>query len=221
MPVRCQTCLSAAWGAALLLAAAAALAQATPNEPRVRPDGRPVGAPLPAQPAPPPPLQVGETAPDFTLSALRGKRVALAETRGKVVLLDFWATWCPTCQASVRELRKIHEEFQDQPFALVSINDERDRVKLRDFASAHQMSWPQGWDEWSKVTRAYRIRSVPTYLLLDRNGTIVHVQSGWNRTTPQELRVKIQQALAAPATAAVSQAGPTDSPTVQPPVQRR
>jgi peroxiredoxin len=214
MPVR-ETCLRAGWGAALLLAAAAAFAQSTHSEPRVGPDGRPVGAPPPSQPEAPPPLQVGETAPDFTLSALRGKRVALAETRGKVVLLDFWATWCPTCQASVRELKKINDEFRDQPFALVSVNDERDRVKLRDFVAAHQMDWPQGWDEWSKVTRAYRIRAVPTYLLLDRDGRIVHVQNGWNRTTPRQLREKIRQALAeAPQTAPQAIAA-------QPPAQRR
>jgi peroxiredoxin len=221
MPSR-ETRRRAGWGAALLLAAAAAFGQSTPHEPRVGPDGRPLGPdgrPIPSaaapEPAKPQPLQVGETAPDFTLSALRGKRVALADTRGKVVLLDFWATWCPTCQASIRELKKLHEEFQGQPFTLVSVNDERDRVKLRDFVAAHQMDWPQAWDEWSKVTRAYRIRAVPTYLLLDRDGRIVHIQSGWDRSTAKILREKIGKALAAPAQTSALQT------SAQPPAQRR
>ncbi len=203
--------------AALLLALAApAGAQGTHSEPRVRPDGRPVGEAPPPQKPEPPPLQAGDAAPDFTLSALRGKRVALADFKGQVVLLDFWATWCPTCKASVGGLKQLRDDFAGRPFALVSITQERDRVMLREFVTARQMDWPQAWDEAALVSHIYRIQAYPTYLLLGPDGTILYTQKGWGRGAAKQLREAIEKALAT-----VPGGGTATTAAAQPPVQRR
>ncbi|HYH46864.1 MAG TPA: hypothetical protein VEG34_14360, partial [Thermoanaerobaculia bacterium] len=99
------------------------------------------------------------------------------------------------------------------PFTLVSITHERDRVMLREFVTAHQMDWPQAWDEASLVSRAYRIKAFPTYLLLGPDGRIVHVQTGWGRGAGKQLREAIGKALAGMGTQATAAA--------QPPAQRR
>jgi peroxiredoxin len=176
--------------AVLLLAAAAAVAQTTGGEPRI---GAPVRRPAGAPPAPQ--LQVGEAAPSFTLSALRGKRVKLADFQGQVVLLDFWATWCAPCRASLPELRQLAAELAGEPFALVSITSERDPTKLFDFISAHQMTWPQAWDEGGTVSRSYRVGGIPLYVLIGADGRIVHLQNGWGRGAGKLLRQKIRAAL--------------------------
>jgi peroxiredoxin len=184
-------------------------AQTTHGEPQVRPDGSTVGQPPRPEKPEPPPLQVGDRAPDFTLSALRGKRVALADFKGQVVLLDFWATWCPSCRNSVQGLKQLRQELAGRPFTLVSITEERDRVMLREFVTARDMDWPQAWDEAALVSRVYRIKAFPTYLLLGPDGRIVHIQTGWGRGTAKQLRAAIEKALAtggAPTTAAAQPA---------------
>jgi peroxiredoxin len=203
--------LLGAIGALGALGSGGAGAQTTGSEPRVGPDGRPVGAPPPPPEPSKPPLQVGETAPDFTLSALRGKRVALAELKGQVVLLDFWGSWCAPCRAALPDLRELTAELAGQPFTLVSITSERDRVMLRDFVASHDMTWPQAWDEWGKVSKDYRVGSIPLYVLVGPDGRILHLQRGWRGGAGKLLRQKIRAALPAagtqPATATATTTG--------------
>ena len=175
------------------------------------------GAPKPAAGSP---LPVGSLAPDFRLSALRGPQVVLSQLRGKVVLLDFWGTWCAPCRAAVPELRRLVRELEGQPFVLVGVNEERDPRKVEEFAVAHEMSWPQGWDDDRRVTAAlYKVKSFPTYVLIDAEGKILHVQSGWSGRGARGLRARIQQALAAiPAIPAIP-ATPPAAPQAPAPAQ--
>jgi thiol-disulfide isomerase/thioredoxin len=113
------------------------------------------------------------------------------------VLLDFWGTWCGPCRAAVPELKKLARELQGQPFALVGINDERDPRQVEEFAVAHEMDWPQGWDDDRRVTAAlYKVRAYPTYVLIDAEGKIAHVQTGWSGRAGRDLKARIQKAIA-------------------------
>lgn len=143
-------------------------------------------------------VTVGSEAPDFRLGTLKGPRVALSELRGKVVLLDFWGTWCAPCRAAVPELKKLAKEMAAEPFVLVSISDERNPRKLEEFTAAHGMDWPQAWDDEQRVTRAtYKVSSFPTYILVGADGRVLHVQSGWGSRAKRELRKRVRDAVAA------------------------
>lgn len=151
------------------------------------------------------PLAVGAVAPEFQLGALRGPRVVLADLRGKVVLLDFWATWCAPCRAALPELKALVREMAGEPFVLVGISEERNPQKIEEFAVAHGMGWRLAWDDLQRVTRAqYKVRSFPTYVLIGPGGRILHVQHGWSKRAGRQLQARVREAVTA---ARVAQAG--------------
>ena len=135
--------------------------------------------------------------PDFELTTLAGEYLTAEDLRGKVLLLDFWGTWCPPCVASVPSLRSLSHRLKDDPFQLVSISTDTDEKALREFVAKHQMDWPQIWDKGQEFTRQCGIRSFPTYVLVSPEGEILHVASGWGQGTERDLNSRIQAAVRA------------------------
>src|SRR5436309_1286853 len=86
---------------------------------------------------------VGQIAPDFTGKTLDGTPFHLADLRGKVVVLDFWATWCPPCRAMIPHEREMVRHLSGKPFALVSVSADSDEAALRDFVRDERVNWAQ------------------------------------------------------------------------------
>lgn len=112
---------------------------------------------------------------DLSFTALDGSKVDLAKLRGKVVLVDFWATWCPPCVEEVPELVETYEKFHDKGFEIVGISLDKDKSALEKFLKENKMTWPQyfdggGWE--NKFAQRFKIQSVPTMWLLDREGKL-------------------------------------------------
>src|SRR5215218_1784706 len=83
-------------------------------------------------------------APDFSFTSSEGEHIALGDLRGKVVLLDFWGTWCPPCVDSVPELRTLHKCYSNEPwFVLIGISSDNDEEKWQEFTVKNKMIWPQ------------------------------------------------------------------------------
>lgn len=143
------------------------------------------------------PLALGSEAPDFRLGALRGPRIVLSQLRGKVVLLEFWTTAeRRSCVAALPELKELARRVAAEPFALVGVNDERDVRKVEDFASAHGMDWPQGWDDEHRVVSyLYQVKSFPAFVLIDPQGRVLFTQTGWSPGSGKTLRARVDQAL--------------------------
>jgi thiol-disulfide isomerase/thioredoxin len=125
--------------------------------------------------------EVGGIAPDFTLKDLRGHDVKLSEYRGHVVLLDFWATWCPPCQETIPELVSVEKKYKNKGIVVlgISIDEGRDiATKLSAFSKEHEMNYPilLGSDA---VEETYNIRSIPTMLLVDREGKVRELYMGY------------------------------------------
>lgn len=133
-------------------------------------------------------LALGDRAPELsgmvdgrtvTLTDLDGQPITLAELRGKVVWIDFWATWCPPCQEEVPVLREVHETHREQDFAIVAISvQETSADDVRAYAATYGLEYTIGFDASSAVFATYRAYGLPTQIFLDREGIIRQVVKG-------------------------------------------
>ncbi len=126
-------------------------------------------------------IRTGTAAPDFKLLNLSGVPVKLSDYRGKVVLLEFWATWCPPCKASVPELVALQKQFGDQGFVVIGVSlDEGQDVgaKLGSFSSEHKINYPILIGT-SSVATSYNVRGVPASFLIDREGRLAAAYIGF------------------------------------------
>ncbi len=142
----------------------------------------------------------GEPAPDFNLPALSGGgQLKLSDYRGKVVLVDFWATWCAPCTAALPELEELAHKMAGKPFVIVGVNTDADDLRLRAFLARHAESWPQARDAAARMSKAvYGLRGYPTFLVLDRQGKIVRKVEGWDPGgVPKDVTPWIERALKA------------------------
>jgi len=118
-------------------------------------------------------------APDFSITTTEGEYLSLDELKGKVVLLDFWGTWCPPCVESVPGLRDLNKRFaKENSFMMISVSSDGDEDKWKDFVAKEKMVWVQYLDREHKVQRAFRVDRFPTYILLDPEGVIRYRSSG-------------------------------------------
>lgn len=138
-------------------------------------------------------MLTGSRAANFTLKTLEGEPVALDETRGKVVVLDFWATWCPPCREELPSVEKLRQEFAGQ-VQFFGVNDE-DSGTVKDFLRKHAYELPVLMDGRRQVHRQYGVSAIPTMLIIDRQGVIREHFVGSRSET--KLRQAIQAAVAA------------------------
>jgi thiol-disulfide isomerase/thioredoxin len=118
-------------------------------------------------------------APDFSFTTSEGEYLSLDDLRGKVVLLDFWGTWCPPCVASVPSLRDLNKRYaKEKSFVMISVSVHDEEDKWRAFTSTNQMLWPQCFDRDSRIQRAFSVNRFPTYILIDHEGIMRFRVSG-------------------------------------------
>ncbi len=125
--------------------------------------------------------QPGENAPDFVLKDIGGREVELSQLSGKMVLLEFWATWCPPCRATVPELNSIQEKYSGKGLIVLGISldeDENLPAKLSAFSQEFKINYRLLIGD-EKTERAYNVRSIPVAFLIDRRGKIVASYVGY------------------------------------------
>lgn len=121
-------------------------------------------------------LAPGAEFPNFEVTDLDGKPLSIAGLKGKVVLIDFWATWCDPFVQELPTILAAYEKYHDQGFEIVGISLDQDKEALTKFIAEHEMTWPQffdgkGWQ--NELAKKYGIRSVPASYLLDKDGKII------------------------------------------------
>lgn len=122
--------------------------------------------------------QVGKAAPDFTLPLLDGRYISLSELRGKPVLINFWATWCPACRAEMPHLQAAYEEMKDSGLVLLSVDIGEDDVTVRQFMLRGGYTFPVPMDSKGEVSKTYQVQAIPTTFLVDREGIIRGIKVG-------------------------------------------
>jgi peroxiredoxin len=124
--------------------------------------------------------QVGFLAPAFSLEMPDGREIALDELRGKVVLVNVWATWCPPCRAEMPAMQRVYEEYQAQGFEILAVNSTvQDTLSnLEPFVNEYGLTFPILLDRQGEVTRLYRVMSLPTSFFIGKDGVISEVVIG-------------------------------------------
>jgi len=121
----------------------------------------------------------GHPAPDFELDALTGDRLALSQFRGRVVLINFWATWCPSCTAEMPEYEQVYQRHNRQDFTILAVNLQENRAGIRPFVTGMGLSFPVLLDETGDVTNTlYQIVGLPGSVLVNADGIIVYRHIG-------------------------------------------
>jgi thiol-disulfide isomerase/thioredoxin len=137
-----------------------------------------------------------DVAPDFTLPRVNSSKVfQLSKQRGKVVLVDFWATWCPPCRMSIPHLIDLQKEHGGKNFTVVGVSLDQQSQVLPPFVTQWKMNYPVVNDSDGAVARAYGgIRSIPTGVLIDRHGKVITGFVGYH--PKEEMEAMVEQALA-------------------------
>lgn len=137
-------------------------------------------------------IREGKPAPNFIAKAIDGTEVDLAKLRGKVVLLEFWASWCGACHQLTPKLKKFYEKYKDRGLEIVGINADESEQELRDYLNKQGITWKQIFepdDVTTSVRFRYGITGYPTTILIDKKGTIRW--NGFRRPDTEELIEKL------------------------------
>jgi thiol-disulfide isomerase/thioredoxin len=134
------------------------------------------------------------SAPTVAVDTLNGKHFDLENMTGKVILIDFWATWCGPCKEELPRLKKLAQQFQSEPFEILSISWDADETKWKDFIAANGMTWNHYRDADHSLTSRFGINAIPHYFTIDGNGVLTGEVLGSDSNIEGRIKKMLQQA---------------------------
>jgi peroxiredoxin len=121
---------------------------------------------------------VGSVAPEFTLTTLDDQTVSLSNLQGQVVLINFWATWCPPCREEMPAIQNVYDRHRDDGFTVLAVNLLETNANVEAFAEELDLTFPILMDRRGQVFERYRVRGLPTTFFVDQAGVIQNVKVG-------------------------------------------
>jgi thiol-disulfide isomerase/thioredoxin len=140
----------------------------------------------------------GHAFPPLEFTSLSGEQVNLANLKGKVVLIDFWATWCGPCRVVMPDLVETYKQYHDQGFEIIGISLDRDKTQLEKYMQEMGITWQQYYDGlvWSnKIARRFGVRGIPHIVLVDKNGA-VHFNTDYEQQKPALHGIELRNVVA-------------------------
>lgn len=141
-------------------------------------------------------IHAGDMAPDFTVEMLDGSKVTLSELRGKVVLVGFWATWCPPCRQELSHMQKdVIDRFAGKDLVVLPISRGEKRKTVEEYIAKMGYTFPIGLDGDQSIYKKYATNYIPRSFVVGRDGKVVYVAVGYDEQIAKEIDAAISEAL--------------------------
>ncbi|PKG82579.1 TlpA family protein disulfide reductase [Colwellia sp. 75C3] len=124
-------------------------------------------------------LEIGQPAPDFTLKSMAGTNLKLTEQRGKIIVINFWASWCGPCRKEMPVLQKFYDKYQELGVSVWGVNVEQENQAGRDFLADLNLSFPILFDASNTISAMYQVEAMPTTIIVDRDGLVRYAFKGY------------------------------------------
>ncbi|WP_263413814.1 TlpA family protein disulfide reductase [Terriglobus aquaticus] len=141
-----------------------------------------------------PELARHKSAPPVVVTTLAGKKFNLDDMHGRVVLVDFWATWCGPCNQELPHMQKLAKKYENDPFEVISISWDSDETKWKDFIAAHNMTWNQYRDTAHTLSTAFHVDAIPHYFTIDSDGVLTAETVGSGSMADSRIDKLVQRA---------------------------
>jgi thiol-disulfide isomerase/thioredoxin len=145
-----------------------------------------------------PAISLEKMAPAFEVTALDGAKFNLDAMDGRVVLIDFWATWCGPCNEELPHMKKIAKEFAGQPLVIISVSWDADETKWKDFIRKNEMTWVQYRDTDHRLSNVFGVEAIPHYFTIDSDGVLTAEMLGSGSDVEGKLKKLLARAKSAP-----------------------
>lgn len=140
---------------------------------------------------------IGSIAPDFSMQDINGNTIKLSELKGKVVLVDFWASWCIPCKKSMPHIIELYNNRADSSFTVIAVNVDEEKSKINEFANSINVTFPFPviFDKESKLPAQYNVEGMPTTIIIDKEGVIRFKDTGFTSDVKEKMDSKIKELL--------------------------
>jgi len=139
---------------------------------------------------------VGAAAPPFATDSLNGQgKISIKGMEGKVVIVDFWATWCEPCKKSFPKLQELNVKYKASGLEIVAISEDDEKTGIQDFGSNYGAKFPIGWDDKKEIAGKWQPKSMPSSFVVDRKGVVRFAHLGYHDGDEVELEKQIKTLL--------------------------
>ena len=141
-------------------------------------------------------VKVGDDVPEFVVEMFDGQKIDIKDLKGKIVLINFWATWCPPCQEELKRVQKeIIDRFKGKDFVFLAISREETREQVKKFREKNGYTFPMGLDLERKIYSKFATATIPRNFIIDKKGKIVEIEVGYTKEAFAKIIEKLERLL--------------------------